>query len=75
MAEKLAWKGLSPAMAAFSKALHFVFFANIVVLLPSACRNMRSLGSSPVARRYWGNHVCFIFLEVLRCFSSLGLPA
>ena len=28
------------------------------------------LGSSPVARRYWGNHVCFLFLRVLRCFSS-----
>ena len=25
------------------------------------------------ARRYWGNHYCFIFLEVIRCFSSLGL--
>ena len=30
------------------------------------------MGSSPVARHYWGNHVCFLFLEVLRCFSSLG---
>ena len=28
------------------------------------------LGSSPVARRYWGNHICFLFLRVLRCFSS-----
>ena len=32
------------------------------------------LGSSPVARHYWGNHCCFLFLEVLRCFSSLGWP-
>ena len=30
------------------------------------------LGYSPVARHYWGNHCCFLFLEVLRCFSSLG---
>ena len=30
------------------------------------------LGSSPFARRYSGNHCCFLFLEVLRCFSSLG---
>ena len=32
------------------------------------------LGSSPVARHYWGNHCCFLLLEVLRCFSSLGSP-
>ena len=32
------------------------------------------LGCSPVARHYWGNHCCFLFLEVLRCFSSLRLP-
>ncbi len=29
------------------------------------------LGCSPFARRYLGNHCCFLFLEVLRCFSSL----
>jgi hypothetical protein len=32
------------------------------------------LGCSPFARRYLGNHSCFLFLEVLRCFSSLGSP-
>ena len=32
------------------------------------------LGSSPFARHYWGNHVCFLFLWVLRCFSSPGSP-
>ena len=32
------------------------------------------LGSSPFARHYWGNHCCFLFLRVLRCFSSPGLP-
>ena len=30
------------------------------------------LGSSPFARRYLGNRGFFLFLEVLRCFSSLG---
>ena len=34
------------------------------------------LGSSPFARHYSGNHYCFLFLPVLRCFSSRGwLPA
>ena len=32
------------------------------------------LGSSPFARHYLGNHYCFLFLRVLRCFSSPGMP-
>ena len=28
------------------------------------------LASFPFARRYLGNHFCFLFLGVLRCFSS-----
>ena len=33
------------------------------------------LGSSPFDRLYWGNRVYFLFLQVLRCFSSLrSLP-
>ena len=30
------------------------------------------LGSSLFARRYWGNRFFFLFLRVLRCFSSPG---
>ena len=33
-------------------------------------RPRSGLGSSPFARRYSGNHCCFLFLRVLRCFSS-----
>ena len=42
----------------------------------NACGLLRrsSFGCSPFARRYLGNRGCFLFLEVLRCFSSLGLP-
>jgi hypothetical protein len=32
------------------------------------------LGSSPFARRYLGIRACFLFLRVLRCFSSPGSP-
>lgn len=32
------------------------------------------LGSSRFARHYSGNHYCFLFLGVLRCFSSPRLP-
>ena len=41
---------------------------------PAMRRHTAGLGSSPVARHYWGNHVCFLFLRVLRCFSSPGWP-
>ena len=34
---------------------------------------MIGLGSVPFARRYLGYHNCFLFLRVLRCFSSPGL--
>ena len=33
------------------------------------------MGSSLFARRYLGNRVFFLFLRVLRCFSSPGLPS
>ena len=32
------------------------------------------LGSSDFARHYSRNHCCFLFLRVLRCFSSPGSP-
>ena len=44
-----------------------------MVLQPHYCRNNNGLGYSPFARHYLGNHYCFLFLQVLRCFSSLGL--
>ena len=44
------------------------------VLLPQKGRNPSGLGYSPLARHYWGNHCCFLFLRVLRCFSSPGSP-
>ena len=34
-----------------------------------------SLGFSPFARHYLGNHFCFLFLQVLRCFNSLGFAS
>ena len=45
------------------------------VLQPHICRNINGLGYSASARRYWRNHYCFLFLRVLRCFSSPRLPS
>ena len=44
-----------------------------VVLQPPACRNMQGLGSFPFAHHYSGNRFFFLFLRVLRCFSSPGM--
>ena len=41
------------------------------LLLPRRCRNTDGLGSFPFARHYSGNRSFFLFLQVLRCFSSL----
>ena len=40
---------------------------------PRAARHP-GLGSSRFARHYSGNHYYFLFLRVLRCFSSPGWP-
>ncbi len=42
------------------------------VLQPRRCLNIIGLGYSHFDRHYSGNHFCFIFLRVLRCFSSPG---
>ena len=41
------------------------------VLLPRVARPP-GLGCSAFARRYSRNHGCFLFHQVMRCFSSLG---
>ena len=46
---------------------------HVVVLQPLICRNKLGLGSFRFARRYSGNRVFFLFLRLLRCFSSAGL--
>ena len=44
---------------------------NLLQSLTLQCTH-RSLGSFPFARRYSGNRCFFLFLRLLRCFSSPG---
>ncbi len=50
------------------------FRSDSAVLQPRGRRNARGLGCSPFARHYLGNHSYFLFLRVLRCFSSPRWP-
>ena len=68
-------KGLSPAMAKLSRIFFSQFKYNNVVLQPQHCKIQHWFGLIPVRSPLLGESlVYFLFLEVLRCFSSLGSP-
>ena len=71
--KSISCTGLSPSMTALSKAFHYKFKFHVAVLQPQYCRNNTGLGCSLFVRHYSGNHYCFLFLRLLRCFSSPGL--
>ena len=71
---KLRVRGSHPLWPDFpDRSARFLAY-NHAALLPPHGRNRAGLGCSPFARHYWGNHCCFLFLRVLRCFSSPRLP-
>ena len=70
----LACKGLSPAVAQLSSTVPVHIIPALQVLQPRPRLNATGLGSSPFARHYSGNRSFFLFLGVLRCFSSPRLP-
>ncbi len=62
--------GLSPSLVQYSTA-------SSNTLIPYRCpttpeEKSSGLGLSPFAHHYLGNRVFFLFLQLLRCFSSLG---
>ena len=64
--------GLSPSPAGLSSAIRLSFAAACAVRTPERSRS--GLGSSGFARRYSRNRCFFLFLRLLRCFSSPGSP-
>ena len=48
---------------------------NITSFAESVTPYKYGLGCFPFARRYLGNRFFFLFLRVLRCFSSPGIPS
>ena len=61
---------LSLSLAGFPKTFLLAFNSLLQSITPERTRS--GLGSFPFARRYSGNRCFFLFLRVLRCFSSPG---
>ena len=70
----LTCTGLSPPTVQLSRSVPLYIPVFVSVLQPRRSRNFNGLGFSQFARRYYGNRCCFLFLRVLRCFSSPGSP-
>ena len=67
--------GLSPSLAGLSRTFRSRFKCRSVVLLPRSCVATAAVWAVPRSLATTGGiTVCFLFLEVLRCFSSLGSP-
>ena len=69
--------GLSPSLAGLPMPFRSIRQSSAAVHTPPCKQD--GLGSSRFARRYSGNHLkhlcfCFLFLRLLRCFSSPGSP-
>ena len=62
--------GLSPSLAGFPKAVPLP--SGVIHAVRTPQRTRCGLGSSGFARRYSRNRCFFLFLRLLRCFSSPG---
>ena len=66
----LSLTGLSPSPAGLPRAILLALSVTFAVRTPG--RTRPGLGSSHFARRYFENRSFFLFLRLLRCFSSPG---
>ena len=65
--------GLSPSLIYLSRYFVYLCFRYSRGPYPMHISTL-GLGFSDFARHYSRNHFCFLFLRVLRCFSSPGSP-
>ena len=65
--------GLSPSLAGFPKTFLLPYLHHLMQSTTPICMHI-GLASYPFARRYLGNRVFFLFLPLLRCFSSRRSP-
>ena len=69
-ANQFSRTGLSPPVAGLSRTVPLTSLLTSAVRTPECTHS--GLGSSRFARRYSGNRCFFLFLRLLRCFSSAG---
>ena len=67
---QLSLTGLSPSPAGLPRSILLASSVAYAVLTPECTHP--GLGSFHFARRYFGNRCFFLFLRLLRCFSSPG---
>ena len=70
-----SYTGLSPSMMQLSRCFHSTFEYHHVVLLPRMCVATHAVWALPRSLATTGGIIVyFLFLQVLRCFSSLRSP-
>ena len=69
---RLSLTGLSPSLAGLSRTVLLTLIITCAVRTPECTHS--GLGSFAFARRYSRNRCFFLFLRLLRCFSSPGSP-
>ena len=69
---RISRTGLSPSLAGFPKAILLSLSVTCAVRTPRCSHH--GLGSAGFARRYFRHRCFFLFLRLLRCFSSPGSP-
>ena len=68
---RISLTGLSPSLAGFPNTILLSLNLRFAVRNPDQPK-LFGLASSHFARRYFGNRCFFLFLRLLRCFSSPG---
>ena len=70
-----SYTGLSPSLMQLSRCFHSAFGYHDVVLQPPLCIATQEVWALPRSLATTGGIIVyFLFLQVLRCFSSLRLP-
>ena len=70
LSTRLSLTGLSPSLAGLPRTV--LLSSKVINAVRTPECTYSGLGSFHFARRYFGNHGCFLFLRLLRCFSSPG---
>ena len=72
LSSRISLTGLSPSAAGLPRTILLTISVTSAVRTPVCTHS--GLGSSGFARRYSRNRFFFLFLRLLRCFSSPGSP-